>query len=371
MAPPAAAVAASALTPSLVTRKLLESIKMLPPKPPKLILDSLSPTPSHLLNVSLSHQLPRPFFPAYFQPQHRVARTFRPPAPAQAVPMQTGHHLVYFPPQMDPLALMPDGTDPDHCPGPPFVRRMWAGGSVEFAPGWEESFRLDGRQVSCVETVGPPDLKLGASEADEKLFVDVTRRYFVGDVENKLEEIAHQASSAPSPAISEVRRLVFLRADTPERERRAARKPMRAQREAAFQTVIRPDRALLFHFSALTFNAHAIHLDRDYTRREERHHDLLVHGPLSLFLILSALHVQAGDLWRVARLEYRNLAPLYVDEPLTVGLNPSVSRTKALQEEASEGGDDMSPPETIYNLWISGPEGGLAVKGSARLERKH
>jgi hydroxyacyl-ACP dehydratase HTD2-like protein with hotdog domain len=51
----------------------------------------------------------------------------------------------------------------------------------------------------------------------------------------------------------------------------------------------------------------------------------------------------------VKSLSYRNLAPLYVGEQMKVCLR----RTKS-------GGSQLG-----WDVWIEGPEGGLAVKGSA------
>jgi 3-methylfumaryl-CoA hydratase len=42
----------------------------------------------------------------------------------------------------------------------------------------------------------------------------------------------------------------------------------------------------LFRFSALTFNAHRIHYDRDYARDAEGYPGLVVHGPLLATLLM-------------------------------------------------------------------------------------
>ncbi|KAJ4304074.1 hypothetical protein N0V88_001684 [Collariella sp. IMI 366227] len=138
-----------------------------------------------------------------------------------------------------------------------------------------------------------------------------------------------------------------------------------------FTYTLKPNPTLLFHFSALTYNAHAIHLDPDYARNVEGYKERLVHGPLTLVLMLSALraslaHLQsqesgksasirksqkreAGWMPYVKSLNYRNLAPLYVNEDMKVCLRRT--RTE---------GDEMR-----WDVWIEGPEGGLAVKGQA------
>merc|ERR1712093_414832 len=45
----------------------------------------------------------------------------------------------------------------------------------------------------------------------------------------------------------------------------------------------------------ISFNAHRIHLDPQYTREVEGHRHLLVHGPLTLVLMLSVLRSQITE----------------------------------------------------------------------------
>ncbi len=49
---------------------------------------------------------------------------------------------------------------------------------------------------------------------------------------------------------------------------------------------IDPQSPLLFQFSALTYNAHRIHYDRDYATKVEGYPGLLVHGPLLATLLV-------------------------------------------------------------------------------------
>ena len=100
----------------------------------------------------------------------------------------------------------------------------------------------------------------------------------------------------------------------------------------------------LFQFSALTYNAHAIHYDRLYARETDRHRDMLVHGPLTLALMLRAVGQQ-----RVKSIVYRNHAPLYVGDAMSVCVR------------RPEEGQRASMP---WDVWVEGPEGGLAVKGT-------
>jgi 3-methylfumaryl-CoA hydratase len=66
--------------------------------------------------------------------------------------------------------------------------------------------------------------------------------------------------------------------------------------------------ALLFRYSALTFNAHRIHYDRDYARHSEGYEDILVHGPLQATLLLNCAARLLGE--APARFRYRSLRPL-------------------------------------------------------------
>jgi 3-methylfumaryl-CoA hydratase len=75
--------------------------------------------------------------------------------------------------------------------------------------------------------------------------------------------------------------------------------------------------ALLFRFSALTYNAHRIHYDRDYARDVEGYPGLLTHGPLQALAMAEAARavtgggdLGGGDLGAVT-FEYRLLSPLF------------------------------------------------------------
>ncbi|KAK3295556.1 HotDog domain-containing protein [Chaetomium fimeti] len=310
--------------------------------------DTLSPTPSHLLTLSLADHVPALFPPDQLSQDHPSTEPFN--NHRRQIPyLPQGHHLVYFPLQVPPSRLMRDGTDRAHWPGGPFNRRMWAGGEVVFRDGWERVLTLNGRVVMCVEKANEPVMK--GAVGDEKVFVEITRDYGT-------------QGGGGKTAVEEVRRLVFMR----ERERVEGvveeRRVVRAPATPEFTFSLRPDARLLFHFSALTYNAHSIHIDPDYARNREGYKGLLVHGPLTLVLMLSALRACLAklsgqpppDTWLneqpmsyVKSLSYRNLAPLYVDEEMKVCLR----RTKTEADQIK------------WDVWIEGPEGGLAVKASA------
>lgn len=104
--------------------------------------------------------------------------------------------------------------------------------------------------------------------------------------------------------------LVGLSAEPPTRPA-----PVALPSQGAIKTVT-PDDLMLFQYSALGFNTHRIHFDRDYATRIEGHPDLVVNGGLATLLATEFLRQDHG--LRVKTLTARHLAPLYVNRPLTI-----------------------------------------------------
>ncbi|OAA47443.1 mitochondrial 3-hydroxyacyl-thioester dehydratase [Beauveria brongniartii RCEF 3172] len=385
------------MQPPLWTKRLLSSstplnakrvkpdVERLRRQPAKTILDYLTPMPSHLLTTLLSDLLPYGGGGADDTSQGAVATDpalFRgpssspppppppPPAPggesssptvqSPPRPLPQGHHLVYFPIQAAPSQLAPDGADMDHSPGAHYSRRLWAGGEVTFRndtdeetsrPGHRGLLVLNSQPWTCTETIGDVRVKdpghASSTRGGEKVFVDVWRRYALGHPTN-------QETSLPW-SIEERRTLVFMNPgdDVEAQASSTTPKTVKYPHEAAHGVRILPSPRHLFHFSALTFNAHAIHLDPEYARSVDGHRAPLVHGPLTLALMLRVLTGFSGQL--VSRFIYRNYAPLYVNEPLTVKVRPVLSRT------------DPSDGQVKWDAWVEGPDGGLAVKGTATM----
>ena len=209
-----------------------------------------------------------------------------------------------------------------------------------------------------------------------------------------------------SGGITELRRLVFLR----EREPGSKLEPARAIRvpyKPDFSFTMTPDATLLFQFSALTFNAHAIHLDPLYAREVEGYKERLVHGPLTLVIMLRAVEgfvrgatsygsadTGAGDAahpgiqiteavrerlsvperdggeskkqWEIASIEYKNLRPLFVGEEMKVCVR--LLPNKEVKRDGSDTGLGTGERRERVDVWIEAPDGGLAVKGTVIVE---
>ena len=90
---------------------------------------------------------------------------------------------------------------------------------------------------------------------------------------------------------------------------------------------------LLFRFSALTYNAHRIHYDRDFARDVEGYPGLLTHGPLQALAMAEAARAadratDEGVANRGERLfDYRLVSPLFDHQGLIVSAVPGEGAT--------------------------------------------
>lgn len=184
----------------------------LPARRLPLIYDDLVPGSSHRLAISLSSFLPNAWVPARL-----AAGDLAPPAPAAAEPLPPAHHLVYFNPVHPAERLLPDGTDPLQSPGPPFVRRMWAGGSLRL--NGEARLVMDGGRYVCME--GIRDVSVKGKEGQEKVFVGIERRVGRADGGRSDEEEVRQrlwtqkAEEFGDALLVERRNIVFMHERTP------------------------------------------------------------------------------------------------------------------------------------------------------------
>ncbi|KAL9046072.1 MAG: hypothetical protein Q9214_001001 [Letrouitia sp. 1 TL-2023] len=256
------------------------------------------------------------------------------------------HFQVYHPPQNRLSSLSKDGTDPRQSPGEPFTRRMWAGGEVEKF----QELKFFPAASRCREKI--VDVTTKGAEGEEKVYVKIRRNVIV------LPRGAGQKTWKDGiNVLTETRNLVFMREGLGKASFQASpRSVVKPPNAPDFLHTLVPTPALLFRFSALTFNAHAIHLDKQYCVEKEGHRNLVVHGPLSLVLMMELLRTELEPLAPVEKevevvkhVEYRNLAPLYAEEEMTV-----CARKKE---------------EGLWETWIQGPDGGLAVRATAKTNK--
>ena len=86
--------------------------------------------------------------------------------------------------------------------------------------------------------------------------------------------------------------------------------------------MILPSEALLFRYSALTFNSHRIHYDLPYATGEEGYRGLVVHGPLTATLLLDLAQRKFGDN-ALKHFHFRGISPAICGEELHIALRHS------------------------------------------------
>ena len=177
------------------------------------------------------------------------------------------------------------------APPGPGRRRMWAGGRVRtLAPlrvGEEAT-----RRTAAVETTE----KQGRS--GRLTFVKVGHTILQrGEVvvEEHQDIVYRDAADAPSGATAESGTLPRLDVGPDEWS-------------------IRVTPTLLFRFSALTYNAHRIHYERDYARDHEGYPGLVVHGPLQAVAMAEVARRRGATDSPGTLFEYRLVAPLFEGE---------------------------------------------------------
>ncbi len=224
------------------------------------------------------------------------------PWPAPWVP-PLGHWL-YFPPHARQSALGPDGhpaVSPDLPP-----RRMWAGSRIRFLAPIPIGVEL--RRDTSVMTITE---KTGRS--GPLLFVTVRHAVFSRGTALLLEEqdlvyrnislgaaVAAEPAAPPSDPADQSRSLTL-------------------------------DATALFRFSALTFNAHRIHYDRDYATSVEGFPGLVVQGPLLATLLLDLARRKRGEPVP-SQFSFRAKAPVFAGDPLRLCLRMVGSRTRLWAE---------------------------------------
>jgi len=227
-------------------------------------------------------------------PLVRLAALFDEPSwleSAQQLP-PLGHWLYHLP--TSPQSAI--GVDGHAVRGgflPPVAlpRRMWAGSRVRF-------------------------------HGDIPIGIQIVRRSTVVDVKVKGEKgdkvfvtVRHELITGEGIAITEDQDIAYLGA--PQATKNPSTLIVMPPPTQVRCTVA--DSVALFRYSAITFNAHRIHYDRDYARSVEGYPGLVVHGPfLATMLMDHFLRNQPNA--RVRAFEFRARSPLFDGVPFELCL---------------------------------------------------
>jgi 3-methylfumaryl-CoA hydratase len=186
-------------------------------------------------------------------------------------------------------------------PPEPGRRRMWAGGRVR---------------------AHTPLVCGMAATRRTQLLDTVTKQGRSGPL--TFVTVSHQITQGGTVAITEELDIVYRPKPQPGDGRPAA-----ASEEGSNVVDPEPDEwvipvtpPLLFRFSALTYNAHRIHYDRDYARDVEGYPGLVVHGPLQVLAMAEAVRRLQPRTNEGFRFEYRLVSPLFEQQGMVVRAGP-------------------------------------------------
>ena len=201
-------------------------------------------------------------------------------------------HWLYFLPSARQGELGPDGHPKrgGFLPPVPLPRRMWAGGQLEFF----HPLRV-GDAISRVSTIDDVAMKSGRS--GDLCFV----------------RVRHEIMSPRGLALREFHDIVYRPNPAPGAAPAAGEPAPGAQ----WSERVVPDDVLLFRYSALTFNGHRIHYDRQYVTQAEGYPGLIVHGPL-LATMLAGLAGRQFTGREAASFSFRALKPVFDLHPFDI-----------------------------------------------------
>ncbi len=219
-----------------------------------------------------------------------------------------------------PMSMLgPDGhpTRGGFLPPVPLPRRMWAGGELEF---------FDALRVGDApkRTARISDVTVKTGSTGTLCFVAVE----------------HIVATPRGIAIRERQDIVYREMGGAQGSPAKAPPPPPV---AKHRETHMADPVLLFRYSALTFNGHRIHYDRDYVTKVEGYPGLIFHGPLqAAFIVELAAKLHGGT--PPKKLSYRGVQPLFEGSEFSVNANENA------------GG---------LELWTANAEGQPTMKGTA------
>jgi 3-methylfumaryl-CoA hydratase len=238
------------------------------------------------------------------------------PKPGDAAPFTT--HWCLAQPVYPMSELGPDGhpTRGGFLPPVPLPRRMWAGGELQFF----DTLRV-GDEATRTSRISDVTMKTGSTGV--LCFVSVE----------------HVVTTSRGTAIRERQDIVYRDVSAAQPPAKAPPPPPAAKHRESHMA----DPVLLFRYSALTFNGHRIHYDRDYVTKVEGYPGLIFHGPMqAAFIVELAAKLHGGTAPK--KFVYRGLQPLF---------------------EGSEFSINANDTDSGMELWTANSAGQPTMKGTA------
>ena len=203
-------------------------------------------------------------------------------------------------------------------------RRMWAGSRFRFHS----------------------DLKAGQPAERKSVVKNVTRKQGrSGELGFVLVE--HAISQSGRRVLTEEHDIVYKPAPTSAATAASINEGLKPpEKKAQWSETIRPNPVFLFRYSALTFNSHRIHYDRDFSREAFGFPGLAVHGPLIATLLIELVRKNLPSA-RISEYVFRAQGPIFDFQEFKV-------------ESCREN-------DQVY-LWAVNPDGFETMTAQAKLE---
>jgi len=242
------------------------------------------------------------------------------PATSHGDPIPPGWHCPFFPPLYGPSQMRADG--------------LAAGGEILPA------VPLPRRRLRVVRDRFDAALRIGDA---------ITRLTEIADISVDGEgddavvsaTVRDTISSPRGVAVVEELDYLFLGMAAQSTE-----PPPTPVKEPVWQQVIDPNPVLLFRFSAVKFNSHRIHYDRDYTTEVEGFPGLVVPGTLMAPLFMEMCRRELPNAVMTSFRYERTSRPLFDTAPFTIAGAPAADRKSA-------------------DMWAIGPDGSVGFTATA------
>lgn len=224
-------------------------------------------------------------------------------------------HFCLAQPSVPTADLGPDGhaARGGFLPPVPLPRRMWAGGAFSF-----HGDILIGDEVTRKSVVKDVVLKQGRT--GPLCFVTVE----------------HTVTTNGRPVLTERQDIVYREA--PATDQATAMPAADPVPPGEMSRRITPSAAYLFRYSAMTFNGHRIHYDKDYVRDVEGYPGLIVHGPLQATLLCQFAANLKGQ--RPASFSFRSIGTIFDTDDFTV--NATEAEAGALRLWTAQAGGPVA-----------------------------
>jgi len=249
------------------------------------------------------------------------------PAPSKGSFLPELWHWLYFLPHARQSEIGPDGHPQrgGFLPPVPLPRRMWAGSRVQWlAP------LLIGDEIKRFSKIESVTHKAGRT--GDLIFVLVK----------------HEISNQHGLALVEEHDIVYRDAPGLD-DKPVAATP--APTNAKWSKTITPDDVLLFRYSALTFNGHRIHYDRQYVTEVEGYPGLIVHGPLIATLLVDLVRQSIPEC-KLKSFEFRAIRPTFDIHSFKVSARPDLEK---------------DPSGKTISIWAEDHQGWLTMQATAVL----